>query len=62
MYDHETESQCFHYAKSINQILSDKKKDLERFYNTIVMLAESIFELQFRNANRKLVEDVTKNP
>ena len=62
MYDHETESKCFHLAKVINQIISDNKDNLEIFYNTIETLVQQVFNLQYRNANRKLVEDVTKNP
>ena len=62
MYDHDTESKCFYLAKVINQLISDHKDNLEIFYKIIEALAQEVFDLQYRNANRKLVEDVTKNP
>ena len=62
MYDHDTESKCFHYAKAINQIISDHKDNLEIFYKMIEGLVQEVLNLQFRNANRKLVEEVSKNP
>ena len=55
MYHHKTGSQCFYYAKTINQILEGGKLSDEEV-NHVRYLFQKVLDLQFRNANNKLVE------
>ena len=56
MYHHETASKCFYLSKAINVILEGGKLTDDDI-NTVKNMFQKVLDLQFRNANNKLVEE-----